>query len=53
VDADGELDLTHGKDPSWRLGTRASWSGRILILMRFYSEYGGSKVESTKAFYAT
>lgn len=35
VDADGELDLTHGKDLSWRLGTRASWSGRILILMRF------------------
>jgi hypothetical protein len=35
VDANRELHLTHGKNLSWRLGTGASWSEKILILMRF------------------
>lgn len=38
VDADRELDFTHGKELPWRLGTRASWSDRILkclILARY------------------
>lgn len=28
VDTDGELDLTHGRDLAWRLGTRMDWLER-------------------------